>query len=111
MAPDSGALTSASNTAAAASDQAGPGKNTASAQPSIIIVEILGFGGGDGEQTQPPEKQKDRKENTEARHVELKGERPLKPPPAARLRSECTVLNTNSRGSDPALGGGPGCCE
>ncbi len=62
VAPDSGALTSASNTAAAASDQAGPGKNTANAQPSVIIVEILGFGGGDGEsderKKQPPAKEK-----------------------------------------------------
>ncbi len=68
VAPDSGALTSASNTAAAASDQAGPDKNKANAQPSVIIVEILGFGGGDGEPA-PQEKEKKERRSSLDRQI------------------------------------------
>src|SRR5262249_39554279 len=71
VAPDSGALTSASNTAAAVSEQMTPDKSGAKAQPSVIIVEILGFGGGDGEekkehkeqQQKPQEPRKDQTYN------------------------------------------------
>ncbi|MCA6119336.1 filamentous hemagglutinin family protein [Bradyrhizobium sp. WSM 1738] len=50
QAPNIGGLTEASNTAGAAAQQAAiPTQNTATAQPSIIIVEVLGFGGGSGE--------------------------------------------------------------
>jgi hypothetical protein len=58
LAPNIGALTSASNTAGsetkAIEQPASPGKGD---QPSIIIVEFLGFGGGDGdpEQKRNPE--------------------------------------------------------
>ncbi len=48
--PNIGGLTEASNTAGAAAQQAsGPKQGSGNAQPSIIIVEVLGFGGGDGE--------------------------------------------------------------
>ncbi|MDQ8727797.1 filamentous haemagglutinin family protein [Bradyrhizobium sp. LHD-71] len=48
--PNIGGLTEASGAAGAAAQQAAvPTQNSASAQPSIIIVEVLGFGGGDGE--------------------------------------------------------------
>ena len=47
-APNIGGLTEASNTAAAAADQIKPDQNNANEQPSVIIVEVLGFGGGDG---------------------------------------------------------------
>jgi filamentous hemagglutinin family protein len=46
-APNIGGLTDASNQAAAA-DPASQTQNTANEQPSIIIVEVLGFGGGEG---------------------------------------------------------------
>jgi hypothetical protein len=49
QAPNIGGLTEASNTAGAAAQQAmTPGRGSGNAQPSIIIVEVLGFGGGDG---------------------------------------------------------------
>ncbi len=51
QAPNIGGLTEASNTAGAAAQQAaGPRQGSGNVQPSIIIVEVLGFGGsGDGE--------------------------------------------------------------
>lgn len=44
---DTGALTSASNTAAAAQQTTPPAQAANSGQPSIIIVEVLGFGGNE----------------------------------------------------------------
>jgi hypothetical protein len=55
QAPNIGGLTEASNTAGAAAQQAmTPGRGSGNAQPSIIIVEVLGFGGGDGETSPQP---------------------------------------------------------
>ncbi|MCK9913468.1 filamentous hemagglutinin family protein [Microbacteriaceae bacterium K1510] len=49
-APNIGGLTEAGNTAGAAAQQAATPQQRANEQPSIIIVEVLGFGGGDGDQ-------------------------------------------------------------
>jgi hypothetical protein len=48
QAPDLGALTSGSNVAAAATGNADAPAQKAETQPSIIIVEVLGYGGSDG---------------------------------------------------------------
>lgn len=46
--PNVGGMTEASNATAAVADQTKPDQNKANEQPSVIIVEVLGFGGGDG---------------------------------------------------------------
>ena len=60
QAPDVGGMTQASNTSAGAvSDAAaGAGQQAPSEQPSIIIVEIIGYGGGDGEPDTPAKKER-----------------------------------------------------
>lgn len=63
QAPNIGGLTQASNTAGAAAQQAAtPGQGSGSAQPSIIIVEVLGFGGGSGG---APESEEERHRRTQ----------------------------------------------
>ncbi|MGO4685805.1 filamentous haemagglutinin family protein, partial [Hyphomicrobium sp. 2TAF46] len=48
QAPNIGGLTEASNASgAAAQSAANPAQSGASEQPSVIIVEVIGFGGGD----------------------------------------------------------------
>lgn len=57
QAPNIGGLTEATNTAGAAAAQAAtPAQNQANEQPSITIVEVLGFGGGDSTPREPDEK-------------------------------------------------------
>ncbi|MBR2688369.1 MAG: filamentous hemagglutinin family protein, partial [Aquamicrobium sp.] len=54
VAPNIGGLTEAGNVAGAASKAAAnPAQSGANEQPSIIIVEVLGFGGGEGKDVQP----------------------------------------------------------
>jgi hypothetical protein len=57
QAPNIGGLTEASNVAGAAAQQATVPQARAGEQPSIIIVEFLGFGGGDG--SPPSDKDQD----------------------------------------------------
>ncbi|MHC2465184.1 hypothetical protein ACVIHD_004196 [Bradyrhizobium embrapense] len=65
--PPVGALTTASNTAAA-TQQAAPQQQQGSGQPSIVIVEVLGYGGGEGASTPNPDrdqKQDDRERRSQ----------------------------------------------
>ncbi|WP_298379794.1 filamentous haemagglutinin family protein, partial [uncultured Bradyrhizobium sp.] len=54
--PPVAALTAASNTTAASQQAAAPPPKT-NDQPSIIIVEVMGYGGGDGSPSQEPSEQ------------------------------------------------------
>jgi hypothetical protein len=55
QAPPVAALTSASNTAGATQQTALPARTGDKDRPSVIIVEFLGFGGGDGtHESEPP---------------------------------------------------------
>ncbi|WP_229744056.1 filamentous haemagglutinin family protein [Aliidongia dinghuensis] len=70
VAPNLGALTTASNAAGAAAtaaEAAGRTRNRSTAQdlPSIITVEVLGYGGGDATPTQQPQKGDQRKKNVQ----------------------------------------------
>ncbi|TAI66951.1 filamentous hemagglutinin, partial [Bradyrhizobium sp. Leo170] len=60
QAPNIGGLTEASNTAGAAAQQATVPQARAGEQPSIIIVEFLGFGGGSEEDRPNSEQQRNR---------------------------------------------------
>jgi len=69
VAPNIAALTSASNTAGASTKTAEPpaaAKNND--QPSIIIVEFLGFGGGEGDSQQQDQSPKDRRSDASDVH-------------------------------------------
>lgn len=58
--PTTLALTDTSNSSAAALKQAEPKQDTGSDQPSVILVEFLGFGGGSSEDPAERDKAKDR---------------------------------------------------
>ncbi|WP_244066328.1 hypothetical protein [Bradyrhizobium sp. Ce-3] len=55
------ALTAASNSTAA-TQQAAPPPSQGSGQPSIIIVEVLGYGGGEGSSAPNPDRDQQRDE-------------------------------------------------
>ena len=61
--PDAGKLTSASNTAGAAQKSAEVPQQKPDDRPSIIIVDILGYGGGNSDDGAQPEKM-NRRDNT-----------------------------------------------
>ena len=67
-APNIGGLTEASNTAGAAAQQAAvPQQGSGNAQPSVIIVEVLGYGGGDGTtQDGPPDDRREKRSSLDS---------------------------------------------
>ncbi len=62
--PPVGALTAASNTAAASQQTAAPPPSSNN-QPSVIIVEVLGYGGGEGSSAPNPEPDKKRDQRSQ----------------------------------------------
>jgi hypothetical protein len=69
--PPAGALTTASNAAAATQQATLPSQTTNSDRPSIIIVEVLGYGGGDG---MPPQQlQEENRRKGEERRSQIDG--------------------------------------
>jgi filamentous hemagglutinin family protein len=69
QAPPVAALTSASNTAGATQQAATPPAPADKDRPSVIIVEFLGFGGGDGDSGQPSNEQPRSNRNSQSYNV------------------------------------------
>ena len=59
QAPNTGGLLQASNTAGAAVQEAATPKPTATERPSVIIVEVLGYGGSSSDDEDPRDGRKD----------------------------------------------------
>ncbi|MCA6109660.1 filamentous haemagglutinin family protein [Bradyrhizobium cenepequi] len=69
QAPNIGGLTEASNTAGASAKQAAtPTQGSGDSQPSIIIVEFLGFGGGDGDGRAPNDDERERQRRSDGQN-------------------------------------------
>jgi hypothetical protein len=68
--PNIGALTSASNTVAATQATVPVPQSSSSNQPSVIIVEVIGYGGGSGDAEPPalPQNDKQRRSDNDQRY-------------------------------------------
>ncbi len=95
VAPNIGGLTEAGNVAGAASKAAAnPAQSGANEQPSIIIVEVLGFGGGSGGEKPEKEEEKNARAGTRQQGqspdspVQVVGAGPLDRDAASRLTDE-----------------------
>jgi filamentous hemagglutinin len=62
QAPSISSALSSSNATAATQQTTTPNQGSGNAQPSVIIVEVLGYGGGDQDGTRQPD-DKDRKQS------------------------------------------------
>jgi hypothetical protein len=68
-----GALTTANNQVGASARPTLPVQNNSNGQPSIIIVEVVGFGGGSGDGTPPQQPQDENREKTDKRRSQIDG--------------------------------------
>ncbi|UZE50487.1 hypothetical protein ONR75_07290 [Rhodopseudomonas sp. P2A-2r] len=81
QAPSISAALSTSNATAATQQTATPTQGSGNTQPSVIIVEVLGYGGGDGEQQTPNVRPSRKREDTQnydpANPVRILGNGPM----------------------------------
>jgi hypothetical protein len=64
-APNIGGLTAANNAAGAAAKTDTPTGSIPKERPSIIIVEVLGYGGGDEKETEPRQQEEQRRKRSD----------------------------------------------
>ncbi|WP_454629937.1 filamentous haemagglutinin family protein [Bradyrhizobium cenepequi] len=77
--PPVAALTAANDTAGAAAKPATPARPDDTDRPSVILVEFLGFGGGDGEQPAKKREPEEKQTYNPAAPIRVVGYGPVKP--------------------------------
>ncbi|MDI4231971.1 filamentous hemagglutinin family protein [Bradyrhizobium sp. Arg237L] len=90
QAPSISAALSTQNATAATQQTAAPTQGSANAQPSVIIVEFLGYGGGsdDGEQPSKKRERDDKQTYNESAPIRVVGYGPIKPADTKDLTAE-----------------------